>query len=106
MKKTSTFRALRQELLVDPTFRADVAREKMLMKQLDLTPAREVSGLTQEAVARHMGNTQENVSRIERQSDVLVSTLQAWAFARGAELEITAVFPNKRRIALLKPAPR
>ena len=94
--KTSKFRTMRQELLADPTFRAEVAREKVLMAQIDLTAARHASGMTQEAVAAEMGKSQENVSRIERQRDVRVSTLVQFVQAQGGQLEINAIFPDKR----------
>ena len=101
--KTSRFRTLRQELLADPTFRAEVAREKALMAQIDLTAARHASGMTQEAVAAEMGTSQENVSRIERQRDVRVSTLVQFVEAQGGQLEIDAIFPD-RRVSLMRAA--
>lgn len=100
--KTSKFRAKRQELLADATFRAKVAREKVLMAELDLAAARQETGLTQEAVAAALGKSQENVSRIERQRDVRVSTLAQFVQAQGGELEINAVFGG-RRISLMRP---
>ena len=93
---TSKFRTMRQEVLADPTFRAEVAREKAIMAEIDLAAARQTSGMTQEAVAAQMGKTQENVSRIERQRDVRVSTLAQFIQAQGGELEINAVFSGKR----------
>lgn len=93
---TSKFRTMRQGLLADPTFRAEVAREKALMAQIDLTAARQASGMTQQAVAAEMGKSQENVSRIERQRDVRVSTLTQFVQAQGGQLEINAVFGGKR----------
>jgi DNA-binding transcriptional regulator YiaG len=93
---TSKFRTMRQEMLDDPAFRAEVAREKALMAEIDLAAARQTSGMTQEAVAAEMGKSQENVSRIERQRDVRVSTLAQFIQAQGGELEITAVFSGKR----------
>ena len=101
--KTSRFRTVRESLLRDPTFRADVAREKALMATLDLVTARQASGMTQEAVAAAMGNSQENVSRIERQRDVRVSTLAQFVQAQGGQLEITAIFDGKR-INLMRAA--
>ncbi len=100
--KTSKLRAKRQELLADATFRAKVAREKILMAKLDLAAARQETGLTQEAVAAALGKSQENVSRIERQRDVRVSTLAQFVQAQGGELEITAIFGGKR-ISLMRP---
>jgi hypothetical protein len=51
--------------------------------------------MTQEAVVAEMGRSQENVSRIERQRDVRVSTLVQFIQAQGGELEINAVFAGK-----------
>jgi hypothetical protein len=48
-----------------------------------------------------MGRSQENVSRIERRHDVRISTLIGLVRALGGELEITAVFPD-RRVSLLR----
>jgi transcriptional regulator with XRE-family HTH domain len=57
--------------------------------------------MTQEAVAAEMGKSQENVSRIERQRDVRVSTLAQFVQAQGGELEINAVFSG-RRVSLMR----
>lgn len=100
---TSKFRTMRQEMLDDPAFRAEVAREKALMAEIDLAAARQTSGMTQEAVAAEMGKSQENVSRIERQRDVRVSTLAQFIQAQGGELEINAVFSGKR-VSLMRAA--
>jgi DNA-binding transcriptional regulator YiaG len=98
---TSKFRAMRQEMLADPAFRAEVAREKALMAEIDLAVARQASGMTQEAVAAGMGKSQENVSRIERQRDVRVSTLAQFIQAQGGQLEINAVLSG-RRVSLMR----
>ena len=100
---TSKFRTMRHEMLDDPAFRAEVAREKALMAEIDLVVARQTSGMTQEAVAAEMGKSQENVSRIERQRDVRVSTLAQFIQAQGGELEINAVFSGKR-VSLMRAA--
>jgi DNA-binding transcriptional regulator YiaG len=99
---TAKFREVRARHLADPQFRAAVAREKALMARLDIAAARLSSGMTQEEVAAEMGRSQENVSRIERQHDVRISTLIELIRAQGGELEITAVFPD-RRVSLLRP---
>ncbi len=99
----SRFRTMREEMLADPSFRAEVAREKAIMAEIDLSAARQASGMTQEAVAAEMGKSQENVSRIERQRDVRVSTLAQFIQAQGGELEINAVFSG-RRVSLMRAA--
>ncbi len=92
----------RARLMADPTFAADVARENAVMAELDLGQARRATLMTQEDVAAEMRTTQENVSRIERQRDVRVSTLVAFIRAQGGEVEITAVFDGTR-VSLLRP---
>ncbi len=66
------------------------------MAEIDLNAARRTTGMTQEAVASALGTTQENVSRIERQRDVRLSTLVQFIQAQGGELEVTAIFDGKR----------
>jgi hypothetical protein len=92
----------RARLMADPAFAADVARENAVMAELDLAQARRTTMMTQEDVAAEMRTTQENVSRIERQHDVRVSTLVAFIRAQGGDVEITAVFDGTR-VSLLRP---
>jgi hypothetical protein len=41
-----------------------------------------------------MGMTQASVSKIERNTDMYVSTLKHFVMAMGGDLEIKAVFPD------------
>jgi DNA-binding transcriptional regulator YiaG len=100
--RTDGLARVRQRLMADPAFAADVARENVVMAQLDLARARQTTGMTQEDVAAVMRTTQENISRIERQRDVRVSTLIEFVRAQGGDIEITAVFGGTR-ISLLRP---
>lgn len=92
----------RARLMADPAFAADVARENAVMAELDLARTRRATGKTQKDVAAAMRTTQENISRIEHQRDVRVSTLVEFVRAQGGEVEITAVFDDTR-ISLLRP---
>lgn len=59
-----------------------------------LRQAREAAGLTQEQVARQLGTQKSAISRIENHAeDVRLSTLQAYARAVGAKLEIYFIRP-------------
>jgi len=91
----------RRRRLADPAFVAQVASERALMMEIDLRAAREATGMSQQAVADVLHQTQENVSRIERQRDVLVSTLVELVTAQGGTVEITAVF-DQLRVPLLR----
>ena len=100
--RTNRLARTRARLMADPTFAADVARENAVMAELDLVQARRATGMTQVDVAAVMRTTQENISRIERQRDVRVSTLVEFVRAQGGDIEITAVFGGTR-ISLLRP---
>lgn len=89
--------------LSDPVRRARVdafGREIDLI--LALAGIREAVGMTQEEFASLAEMSQENVSRIERATDVKLSTIQRLARTAGAQLELTAVMPGGKRVPLLK----
>jgi DNA-binding XRE family transcriptional regulator len=93
--------------LADPIRRA---RIEEFGRQVDLILAlsaiREAVGMTQEDFASAAAMSQENVSRIERATDVKLSTIRRLTRTVGAQLELTAVMPDGTRVPLLKPAGR
>ena len=56
---------------------------------------REAVERTQDDLAARLGVGQDTVSRIERRSDILLSTLRRYVEAMGGELELVARFPNR-----------
>jgi transcriptional regulator with XRE-family HTH domain len=62
---------------------------------------RESRGITQEQVAARLETSRPNVSRIEREVDVRMSTLQRYVEALGGELELVARFPDGESRMLL-----
>jgi transcriptional regulator with XRE-family HTH domain len=61
---------------------------------LSLNQLREARSLTQTSLAELLGIPQGGISRLERRTDMYVSTLRSYIRAMGGELKITAVFPN------------
>jgi transcriptional regulator with XRE-family HTH domain len=61
---------------------------------LSLNQLREARSLTQTSLADLLGIPQGGISRLERRTDMYVSTLRNYIRAMGGELKITAVFPN------------
>jgi hypothetical protein len=47
-----------------------------------------------------LGVEQENVSRIERRADFLLSTLANYVAAMGGKLRLIAEFPNRKPVAV------
>jgi len=72
-----------------------------------LAEARARAGLTQTRVAERLGIGQSDVSKLERRSDVLLSTLRAYARALGARLHVVLDGPgdDRPRRVLLPPGP-
>lgn len=68
------------------------ARVKELRTLRDLRKAVEQ---TQQQVAAQMGVGQDNISRIENRSDMLLSTLRRYVESMGGTLELVAQFPNR-----------
>ena len=55
---------------------------------IDLAAIRRASGLTQTELAHSLGVGQAQISKIERQSDMLISTLASYLAALGVDAQI------------------
>jgi ribosome-binding protein aMBF1 (putative translation factor) len=65
-----------------------------LVKEMPLAELRRARGLSQEALARELGVKQSSVSKLERRTDMYISSLRSHIKAMGGELEIIARFPD------------
>ena len=85
-----------------PEERAQVAARKaeLVEEELTLRDLRQAQHLTQERMAALMGVEQENVSRLERRADLLLSTLSSYVAAMGGKLRLVAEFPNRHPVAI------
>jgi transcriptional regulator with XRE-family HTH domain len=90
------WRALQSSKL-SPEAQARVrARARRELEQLTLKALRQDLELTQVEVSRVASMTQSELSRLESRSDHLTSTLRRYVEALGGELEIAAVFGERR----------
>ena len=94
------FEELEAEVMADASRRERVEREraKVVAEQVRdaLGELRRVRQLTQVELSRTMQRPQSTISRIEREGDMLLSTLAAYVEALGGRLEINAVVDGKR----------
>ena len=74
---------------------AELIAEEMTLRQL-----RTARQLTQVRMAKVLGITQDSVSRIERRSDLLLSTLRKTVEAMGGNLSLVAEFPDRAPVVL------
>lgn len=98
----------RKARLADPEIarRATAARAELdhleLEYQRTLSQLRHARRLTQNQLAAALGVSQAQVSRIENQADLYLSTLRSYVEAMGGDLQLRAVFPDGQA-ALLSP---
>jgi DNA-binding Xre family transcriptional regulator len=79
----------------DPGFEEGVAEERRRVEFVTgLAALRAARGSLQGEVARTLGMTQANVSRIEREGDIRLSTLAKYAEGLGGRLEIHVIFDD------------
>ena len=70
------------------------ALARQMIAEMPLHQIRRARQLTQETLARNLNLRQSEVSKIEKRTDMYVSTLASYIKAMGGELEIRAVFPD------------
>jgi DNA-binding XRE family transcriptional regulator len=74
---------------------AELMTEEMTLREL-----RRARKLTQVRMAKALGITQDSVSRLEKRSDLLLSTLRKTVKAMGGNLSLVAEFPDRPPVVL------
>jgi DNA-binding XRE family transcriptional regulator len=104
------FSELREKM--SPAARAASEREfRRMVEEMPLRRLRAARELTQENLAKVLRVKQSEVSKIERRTDMYLSTLASYVKAMGGTLEIRAAFPNGEVVkinqfeSLTEPAP-
>jgi transcriptional regulator with XRE-family HTH domain len=79
--------------------------ERRASELATLKDLRQAVERTQEEIAVCLGVGQDTISRIERRSDMLLSTLRRYVEAMGGKLELVAEFPDRPRMVIDKLTP-
>jgi DNA-binding transcriptional regulator YiaG len=89
-------REIRERVLGDPRARGayDRAAAEIEAHQVSLAKLRKARGLAQSVVAEAMGMQQSEVSRLERRTDLLLSTMRKFVESTGGELVLVARYPE------------
>ena len=74
---------------------AEIMAEEMTRQEL-----RRARKLTQIRMAKNLGMTQDGVSRLEKRSDLLLSTLRGYVEALGGRLSLVAEFADRSPVIL------
>ncbi|MEO5339124.1 MAG: helix-turn-helix transcriptional regulator [Magnetococcus sp. MYC-9] len=73
---------------------------RLIKDEMTLRDLRKAHALTQERMAEALHISQNGVSRIERRSDLLISTLSSYVEAMGGKLRLIAEFPDRDPVML------
>jgi transcriptional regulator with XRE-family HTH domain len=73
---------------------------ELIAEEMTLRELRKARKLTQVRMAKTLGVTQDSVSRLEKRSDLLLSTLRKTVEAMGGSLSLVAEFPNRPPVLL------
>ncbi|MBX7255400.1 MAG: helix-turn-helix domain-containing protein [Candidatus Hydrogenedentes bacterium] len=73
---------------------------QLIAEEMTLRDLRRARKLTQVKMSRMLGITQDSVSRLERRSDLMISTLRKTIKAMGGRLTIIAEFPDRKPVIL------
>src|SRR5258706_11013010 len=68
---------------------------ELVAEEMTLCELRRARKLTQVRMAKALGITQDSVSRLEKRSDLLLSTLRKTVKAMGGDLSLVAEFPDR-----------
>jgi DNA-binding XRE family transcriptional regulator len=84
----------------DRRAKVDARAAELIAEEMTLRDLRRALDRTQVHMARELGVKQETVSRLEKRSDVLLSTLRGYVEAMGGELHLLATFPDRPPVRL------
>jgi transcriptional regulator len=75
-------------------------RAKAMLAEMHLADLRRARELSQVELAKKIGTTQPEISKIESRADMYVSTLRKYIEAAGGRLEIVAYFNDGRDVRI------
>jgi DNA-binding XRE family transcriptional regulator len=89
-----------EQLMADLPKARRVAIEARAGKLATLKDLRQAAEQTQQDLAAALGVGQDTISRLEKRSDMLLSTMRRYVEAMGGSLELVAQFPNRPPVVI------
>ncbi len=91
---------IRKEMSPARRARIKARADEILAEEMALRDLRQALRRTQETIGEALGIGQDGVSRLEKRSDLLISTLRRYVEAMGGALELIARFPDRPAVLL------
>jgi predicted transcriptional regulator len=80
--------------------RIEAMAAELIAEEMSLRELRQELNLTQENIAQKLGINQESVSRTEKRTDLMLSTVRNHIEALGGKLQLLVHLPNRPPITL------
>lgn len=87
------FSELRSKMSSTSRARAEI-KARALLAEMPLNELRQARGLSQKMLAEVLHVQQPSIAKIEKRTDMYISTLRSHIEAMGGELEVVARFPD------------
>jgi DNA-binding XRE family transcriptional regulator len=80
--------------------KVEARAQELIAEELTLQDLRKAQKLTQEQMATVLNIGQDSISRLEKRSDMMLSTMRSYVEAMGGSLELVARFPERAPVII------
>lgn len=95
-----TLKDIMNSLPAERREKIETRAEELIAEEMTLRDLRKAQYLTQERMAELLGVGQDNISRLESRTDMLLSTLRSYVSAMGGSLDLIVRFPDRPAVTL------
>jgi DNA-binding XRE family transcriptional regulator len=96
----TTLNEMMGHLPADRRKRVEVLAVELIAEEMTLPDLRKAREMTQARMAELLGVGQDSISRLEKRSDLLLSTLRDYLAAMGGNLRPMVEFPDRPPVSL------
>ena len=96
----ASLKTMMDRLPSDRRERVEKRAAEIIAEELTLRDLRKAHALTQDRMAELLNIGQDGVSRIEKRTDLLLSTLRSYVAAMGGTLDLVVSFPDRPPVSL------
>lgn len=84
----------------DRVRKIEMRAAELIAEQMTLQDVRKAREFTQERMAELLGIRQDSISKLEKRTDLLLSTLRSYLNAMGGDLQLIVEFPDRPPVVI------
>ena len=100
MTRNTTLEEMLKSLPAARRHRIEQRTQQLITEEMSLRELRRARKLTQVRIAKDLHIGQEGISRLEKRTDLHLSTLRHYVEAMGGKLTLVAEFPDRAPVIL------